>query len=180
MGHPEEVFCNAGKYYFVDDDWTMYDTMDVTFNYPGAKSIRWDGRSRTGYSLYGEGRGNVVYGSKGTATISRNGYKVFDLKNKLVREENEPTQSVTTGLGGGGGITTKHILNFVETINGKAKPNSVLKEAAMSSHLNHLANIAYRSGESLQCDPSNGHIMDWKIMKDYWSRDYEPGWEPKI
>lgn len=180
VDHPESVFCNAGKYYYVDDDWTMYDTMDVTFKYPGGQSIRWDGRSRSGYSAYGEGRGNVVYGSEGSVTISRNGFKVYDLNNKMIREEKEATESVTTGLGGGGGITTKHILNFVETVNGKGNPNSVLSEAAKSSHLNHLANIASRSGQSLQVDPENGHILDKKLMKKYWAREYEPGWEPEL
>ncbi len=180
VDHPEKVFCNAGKYYYVDDDWTMYDTMDVTFRYPGGKSIRWDGRSRTGFSAYGEDRGNVVYGSRGSVTISRNGFKVYDLNNKLIREENEATESVTTGLGGGGDISTKHILNFIETIRGNAEPNSVVKEAVMSSHLNHLANISSRSGQSLQVDPVNGHILDDRIMKQYWSREYEPGWEPAL
>ena len=181
VGHPEEVLCNAGKYHFVDDDWSMYDTMDVIFRYPGGKSIRWDGRSRSGYTSYGKGRENIVYGSEGTVTINRNGYKVFDLKNKLLREENEDTLSETTSLGGAGGITTKHIANFLATVKGKTSPNSVLEEAARSSHMNHLANIAYRAGKSfLGVDPSNGHILDRKIMKQYWSRQYEPGWEPEL
>lgn len=180
VGNPSGVFCNAGKYHFVDDDWTMYDTMDVTFKYASGKSIRWDGKSRTSYTTYGSDRGNIAYGSEGTVTISRNGFKVFDLKNNLVREEKEPSQSVTTGLGGGGGITTNHMLNFLETVRGKARPNSQLEEAAMSSHLNHLANIAYRTGASMKIDPSNGHILDKKIMKKYWTREYEPGWEPKL
>ena len=180
VDHPGEVFCNAGKYHHVDDDWAMYDTMDVTFTYPGGKSIRWDGKSRTGYSTYGSGRGNVVYGSEGSVTIGRNGYKVYDLKGELIREEEEDSKSVTTGLGGGGGIDTKHVANFLKTVRGEAEPNSVLKEAAASSHLNHLANIAYRSGQSLKVDPASGHILDNAIMKRYWSREYEPGWEPRL
>jgi predicted dehydrogenase len=180
VDHPEEVQCNAGKYYHRDDDWTMYDTMDVSMLYPGGKRIRWDGRSRTGHSIYGDGRGNVAYGSEGTVTISRNGYKVYDLHGKLLKEENEATQSVTTGMGGGGDITTKHIQNFFQTVRGEAKPNSVLKEAAQSSHLNHLANIAYKTGLNLKVDPSNGHILDEELMKKYWTRKYEPGWEPKL
>jgi len=178
--NPQDVYCNAGKYYYVDDDWTMYDTMDVTFKYPGGQSIRWDGRSRTGFSAYGEDRGNVAYGSKGSITISRNGFKVYDLSNKLIREEKEATESVTTGLGGGGDISTKHIFNFLETVRGRSKPNSVLTEAVMSSHLNHLANIASRTGKMLRVDPQNGHILDKKIMKEFWAREYEPGWEPKL
>ena len=68
----------------------------------------------------------------------------------------------------------------METVNGKGKPNSVLSEAAKSSHLNHLANIASRSGQSLRVDPENGHILDKKLMKEYWAREYEPGWEPEL
>ncbi|MDF1575020.1 MAG: Gfo/Idh/MocA family oxidoreductase [Bacteroidales bacterium] len=180
VDHPEEVHCSAGKYYYREDDWSMYDTMDVRMKYPGGKTIRWDGRSRTGHSIYGEGRGNVAYGTEGTATISRNGYKIYDLHGKLVREEEEAAQSVTTGMGGGGDITTRHIHNFFQTVRGQAKPNSVLKEAAGSSHLNHLANIAYLTGGSLKVDPSSGHILDEEIMKKHWAREYEPGWEPVL
>ena len=180
VDHPEEVFCNAGKYHFVDDDWTMYDTMDVTFRYPGGKSIRWDGKSRNNYQTYGTDRGNVVYGSDGAVTITRNGFKQYNRKGELVREENEASRSVTTGAGGGGDITTNHILNFVQAIRGREKPNVSLDESVKSTHLCHLANIAYRAGTSLRCDPSTGKILDEGIMKKYWSRKYEPGWEPVI
>ena len=178
--HPEEVRCTAGKYYYRDDDWTMYDTMDVTMMYPGGRSIRWDGRSRTGYSVYGEGRGNVAYGTRGSAVISRNGYRIYDLKGKLVKEEKEASRSQTTDMGGEGDITTKHVLNFIQTVRGEARPNSVLKEAAASSHLDHLANIAYKTGRILQVDPVTGHILDAEIMKEHWGRTYEPGWEPVL
>ena len=83
-------------------------------------------------------------------------------------------------MGGGGDITTKHIQNFFQTVRGEAKPNSVLKEAAESSHLNHLANIAYKSGKNLKVDPANGHILDEEEMQKHWTRNYEPGWEPKL
>ena len=26
----------------------------------------------------------------------------------------------------------------------------------------------------------NGHILDEEIMKNHWTRDYEPGWEPRL
>jgi predicted dehydrogenase len=180
VDHPGEVYCNAGKYHFVDDDWTMYDTMDVTFTYPGGKSIRWDGKSRNNYHTYGSDRGNVVFGSEGAVTITRNGFKQYDRKGKLVREEDEASRSVTTGAGGGGDITTNHILNFVQAIRGKEAPNVSLDESVKSTHLVHLANIAYRAGTSLQCDPLTGHILDSRIMEQFWSREYEPGWEPEL
>ncbi len=43
----------------------------------------------------------------------------------------------------------------------------------------HLANIAYRTGETLECDPANGRPVNEAADK-LWSREYEPGWEPAV
>ena len=39
---------------------------------------------------------------------------------------------------------------------------------------------ASRTGEVLECDPSNGHITNSKKADKLWSREYEKGWEPNI
>jgi len=44
----------------------------------------------------------------------------------------------------------------------------------------HLGNIAQRTGRALDCDPSNGRIMNNAEAMKLWSRDYEPGWELKV
>jgi predicted dehydrogenase len=178
VGHPEEASFFGGKYHFRDDDWTMYDTMDATFRYPGNKLIKWDGKSRNNFQTYGDGRGNIIYGTTGSVTITRNGYKVFDRLGKKLREEDEGSLSVTTGMGGEGAITTNHVANFLDAILGQAKQDSDLRQSADSTLLCHLANIASRTGQVLRCDPATGHIRDEKIMKQYWGREYEPGWEP--
>jgi hypothetical protein len=64
-------------------------------------------------------------------------------------------------------------------VRGTAKQNSPIDEGAKTVHMCHLANIASRVGKNLDVDPKNGKIMDKKAMK-YWSRDYQPGWEPKL
>jgi hypothetical protein len=43
----------------------------------------------------------------------------------------------------------------------------------------HLANISYRTGKGFDVNTNNGHIFDKEAMK-LWSREYEPGWEPKL
>jgi hypothetical protein len=44
----------------------------------------------------------------------------------------------------------------------------------------HLGNIAHRTGDSLRCDPSNGHVLDNDTASQLWKRSYEAGWEPTI
>jgi hypothetical protein len=43
-----------------------------------------------------------------------------------------------------------------------------------------LANISLRTGRSLDINPANGHIINDSEAQRFWSRNYEPGWEPKI
>ena len=179
VDYPLEVEVVAGKYHFVDDGWTMYDTMDATFRFGDGLTIKWDGKSRNGYATYGSGRGTIIYGSEGTVYVDRGGYRLYDRKGKLVRDSRSSFQEAGTALGGGGGLTTLHIENFFDTIRGKATLDSPIDEGGKSTLLCHLANIAYRTGKRLKIDPSNGHIKENEAMK-LWGRTYEPGWEPRV
>ena len=80
---------------------------------------------------------------------------------------------------GGGGMTAVHIENFLETICGKEKLRAPVADARTSQLLCHLGNIAQRTGRTLHCDETNGHIIDDAGAMTLWSRSYEPGWEPK-
>ncbi len=41
----------------------------------------------------------------------------------------------------------------------------------------HYANLAHRSGRSFKIDSKNGNVLDKKIKKKFWSREYEKGWD---
>jgi predicted dehydrogenase len=181
VNHPNKVTCNAGKFHFADDGWTMYDTMEATLYYPGGKSIVWDGKSRSGYNTYGSGRGTIIYGTDGTVFVNRGGYKLYDRGGKLVKEKTSKSVEGGIQLGGGGGMTTMHVNNFIESIQGKAKPNSPISEGALSTNMCHYYNISYREGNrDLQIDPETGQFRDEEVMRKYWGRTYEKGWEPPI
>jgi hypothetical protein len=65
-------------------------------------------------------------------------------------------------------------------VRGETKINSPVNEGCKSVLLCHLANIAQRTGHTLNCDSSNGHIIDDKDAIKLWEREYEKGWEPKV
>jgi predicted dehydrogenase len=167
---PEFVSVDAAKRHFLKDGWTMYDTMEATFRFPGNKIIVWDGKSRNGYKTYGSDRGTIIYGSEGTVYVDRGGYKLVDRMGKVTKSVSAPPEGV---------MATLHVVNFLDAIRGKAKQNSPIDEGAKSTLLCHLANISSRVGKSLECDTKNGHIRDKDAMK-LWGRQYEPGWEPKL
>jgi hypothetical protein len=178
---PDQVMVEAAKRHFKDDGWTMFDTMDATFRFPGNKIIKWDGKSRNGQKTYNNGsRGTVIYGTDGTVNLNREGYELFDRTGKSIRVKLATGKEAGNVPGGGGDMTTLHVVNFFQTIRGKDKLRAPIKDGVKSTHLDHLANIAYRAGKQvLKVDPSNGRVADPEAMK-FWKREYEPGWEPKI
>lgn len=177
---PEHVQVEAAKRFFPNDGWEMYDTMDATFRFPGDKIIKWDGHSRDGYKTYGSDRGTVIYGTEGSVYVDRNGYRLYDRAGKLTKERKSGGNEAGTALGGGGDMTTLHVVNFFDTIRGTAKQqSSPIDEGAKSTLMCHLANIAYRTNKPLDIDTQNGHIKDKEAMK-LWSREYAKGWEPPV
>jgi hypothetical protein len=108
-------------------------------------------------------------------------YKILDEKNKAVKEvKSEVEADPTNPVSASGNLDLYHLENFVKTIRGEAKLTAPVDEAAKSVLLCHLANIAQRTGETLRCDPTNGHILNNKDAMKLWSRSYEKGWEPKV
>ncbi|MGS2764768.1 Gfo/Idh/MocA family protein [Sinomicrobium sp. M5D2P9] len=176
---PNKVIVNAEKRHWPEDGWSMYDTMDATFEFDNQKTIKWDGKSRNGYNTYGKGRGTIIYGTGGTVFVDREGYTLYDRNGKPIKERTSEGGEAGTQLGGGGDISTTHVMNFFQAIRGKEQQKSPIDEGAKSTLLCHLANMAYRTGEVLECNPKNGHITNSKKAKKLWGRTYEPGWEPQ-
>jgi predicted dehydrogenase len=177
---PQRVDVEAGKRHFFNDGWEMYDTMDATFRFPGDKIIKWDGRSRSGHDTYGVGdRGTIIFGSEGTVFVDRGKYILYDRGGKIVKESKGGSNEAGTALGGGGDMTTGHVINFFETIRGKAKLNAPIEDATFSQAMVHYSNIAYRIGKGFDIDEKTGRMFDRDAMK-LWSRTYQPGWEPTL
>lgn len=178
VDYPTQVMVDAGKYHFVNDGWVMYDTMEATFKFANGSTIQWDGKSRSNYQTYGADRGTIIYGSEGSVFVNRNGYKLYDLAGKMIKDSQSAGNEGGTQLGGGGDMSTTHVANFFNAVRGLEKQNSNIEEGAVSTLLCHLANISYRTGETLVCNPSNGHITNSPEAMALWSREYEKGWEP--
>ncbi|MEI9806634.1 MAG: hypothetical protein WDO16_01435 [Bacteroidota bacterium] len=68
----------------------------------------------------------------------------------------------------------------MKSIKGEATLSSPINEGHKTNLLCHLANIAQRTGRTLNCDSQNGHILNDKEAMQLWGREYEKGWEPVI
>ena len=177
LDFPEKVSVTAGRNFYVKDDWEMYDTMEVRYDFPGNKTIEWVGNSCNKVNRFGRGRGTLLLGTNGHAIVDRAGYEIYSTDGVLLRERKAQYRSVnTTDLIGAGALTDAHVNNFLESIRGVAKQqHSPITDGHLSTLLCHLGNIAYRVGKDIYCDPSNGRVKGAEANR-FWQREFQDGW----
>ncbi len=163
---PVRVTCGGGRYHYNDDQETP-DIYVTSFDF-GDKGASWESHSCDPHGFEGARFGITFYGGKGCLIIAGNSAKILDLNDKVVRE--------ISGRGG----DSDHFANFIDCIRSGKKPNSDIGEGQKSTLLCHLGNIAYRTGRTLHLDSKTRKILNDPDADKLWSREYAPGWEPKV
>ena len=176
---PKKVEVDASKSHFIDDGWEMYDTMLAKFTFEDNKQILWDGKSRNAYNTYGSGRGVIIYGTNGSVFVNRELYKLFDRSGKLIEVISSDGQEGGVALGGGGDMSTLHVMNFFETIRGKATANAPIYDANISMAMVHYGNISYRINQNFEIDANKGTMFNRAAM-EHWQKPYQESWKSKF
>jgi len=183
VDHPVRVTSAGGRYHF-EDDWEFTDTQEAAFEFDGGRAIAWQGRSCNPYPVENRGRGTIVHGTTGTMVVDQDGYTVYDLDKKLVKQNIAPPPSGAAGdplaVSGDDQLTALHIANFVEGVRTGAPVSQPIEEGAKSVLLCHLGNIAQWTGRALRVDAATGHIQGDDAAMAYWQREYAPGWTPTV
>ncbi len=176
---PETITSFGGKYSY-DDDWEFVDNQQLTYTFKDDKFLTWTGHSRGIMKPDRPGRGATIYGSKGAIMLSRNDYQLFDLDGKLIKTVKEESESETTNTVGEGQLDIDHVANFFAAIRQDTIQNSPIADAAVSTMLCHLGNMAQDAGETLKIDTETGRVVNNEKAMAAWKREYETGWEPVL
>jgi predicted dehydrogenase len=166
VDYPIRVTSAGGRYRYKDDQETP-DTHIVSFDFPGGKTITWEGFSCNQIPK-GRAFGCLFQGENGSLEIADGGYTVYDPKGKELK-----------AVKGSGGDAV-HIANFLAAVRGEAKLTSEIEEGHKTTLLCHLGNIAHRTGRSLRCEPKSGKIENDPEAMKLWTKEYAPRWEPKV
>jgi predicted dehydrogenase len=155
----------AGSKLRYDDDQETPDTYTVAWDF-GDRTMVWESVSWS--TSYQDGGGILMElrGENGTLAVDDSGYKIFDLKRKVIeKHEGKQTES-------------EHLTNFLDAVRSGSKLNCDVEEGHKSALLCHLGNIAYRIGQTLDVDPTNGHIKNNTAAESLWASEYRKGWLP--
>lgn len=167
VGLPRRVSCSGGKYRFPDDDQETPDTTIASFDFGGA-TINWEQRSWAPRTPQDPRFEMAFYGDQGVLTINGGGYTITDLKGA----------EIAKGTGEAG--NRAHLQNFIDAIRNGTALNAEIDEGRKSTLMCHLANIAYRTGQTVTFDAAKGTMSGGRQTAALWGREYRKGWQPKV
>lgn len=184
VDYSSSVRSSGGRYRY-QDDWETPDTQVITWEFPNNTFMEFEGRSCNGRNIEGSSVGASFYGEKGTVELEvagGNSYRIYDLDNKLIKEvKNTMNVDPRNRVDPSRNLDALHIQNFFDGITKGTPLNAEILKGHQSTLLCQLGNIAVRAGSvSLQTDTKTGHIIGNEEAKKYWTRQYEPGWEPVV
>ncbi|HZE08077.1 MAG TPA: Gfo/Idh/MocA family oxidoreductase [Gemmatimonadaceae bacterium] len=179
VDYPTSVTSTGGRFHY-DDDWQFPDTQEATFVFDGNKSIIWQGQSCNGLLLYERSRGTAVLGTKGSVIVDRDGYVVYDLNNKIVKQLQAAPKGDALNTVGDDWLTKIHQDNFTSAVRTGTKLSAPIEDGAKTGTLCHLGTIAQQLGRKLTTSRSNGHIIGDAEASARWSRQYDPRWKPVV
>jgi predicted dehydrogenase len=155
-----------GTRHCYDDDQETPDTGTAQFDF-GDVGASWDGSS-----CHRRTEENIAfctfYGEGGTMAFDFSGYKVYDLKGRLMSE--------IAGTPG----DVPHFQNLCDAIRDGAPLTQEIAEGQKSTLWCHLGNIAYRTQSVLDINPKTGHIKNNPEAQKLWKRTYRKDWQPKV
>ncbi len=171
VDYPVQASAVGGRFHWNDDQETP-DTLVATFRFPDGKSLTWEGLSCNRFGPDGSTFGATFHGEQGTLVLNERtrGYTIYDKGRRRVK--------VVSGQGTA--LDRDHLGNFLDGIRSGARLNSEIEEGFKSTLLCLLGNISYRTGRTVQLDPTTRQVENDPEQRQLWSREYAKGWEPTV
>ena len=162
---PVSVSAHGGKY-VLDDDSTIPDTLQVTFEFASGSIIMFSDYEANGGSMLPFGE-IEIRGTKGTLLADETAYKIvpatpgqFQTWDKLIEAEEFENINRTLDDGSSADSTSALIRNFLDCIKTRQTPLCSLEEGHRSTSFAHLANIALATKTRLLWDADKEQITN--------------------
>ncbi|MFT5466342.1 MAG: putative dehydrogenase [Verrucomicrobiales bacterium] len=155
----------VGNRYHYDDDQETPDTGCAVYDFEEYGG-QWEQSSC--HRIKPENRPFVTVSCEGgLASFDSNTAKFYDLQGKEIE--------AVKAEGG----DKYHFQNLADAIRADVPLNSEIEIAQKSTLWCHLANIAHKTGKTLEIDQATGKPTDAEAM-ELWGREYRKGWEPTV
>ena len=167
------AICALGGKYAVDDDRTIPDTMQATFEFPAGRLLLFGQYEASGnLAIPGE---IEVRASKGTIYGMSNGYKVLPEKSGQFQEWEKPFEPIEV-KSTDPELTQEHMRNFLDCVRSRETPKADAEAGHRSTAIAHLGNISLETKSLLQWDGTAERITNNEAANALLHYEYRAPW----
>ena len=176
---PKTIFATGGIL-LLEDNRETPDTLEVLYEYPASPVsgkeflVRFSNRVANGHGPDGHGYGIQFYGTEGTLFIDRGGYTLWP---EPARVGPERVASTNVIKGEGSAQHYPHVLNFLDCVKSRQKPNSDVETTHRSTSAPHLGNIAFKLGRKLAWDAQQEQFPGDAEANKLLGKEYRKPWK---
>jgi predicted dehydrogenase len=179
---PVAITAQGGKY-AIDDDRTIPDTMQVTYEFASGSIISFCiyEASTGGLFPFGEVE---LRGTKGTLNADETGYRITPAKpgqfqswNDQIAAEEYNSKDHAVAEGSSRDSTTNLVRNFIDCIKSRSTPLCSLEEGHRSTSFAHLANIALATRQRLLWNPVKEVFTNSDTANNLLHYQYRAPWK---
>jgi predicted dehydrogenase len=171
---PSAIVALGGKY-VVDDDRTIPDTMEVTYELPSGGLLLFGQYEASEQDAMKQGYFELR-GTKGTMYVDDAGYEVFPDKGGQFQDDAprmEPVKAKSTD----GDLTVQHIADFIDCVKTRRQPNADIEIGHRSTTFSLLGNIALAAKARIDWDAKEERIINNDAANKMLHYDYRAPWK---
>ncbi|MBW6500300.1 MAG: hypothetical protein K0B05_02805 [Bacteroidales bacterium] len=179
---PIAVSTHGGRYFF-DDDRTIPDAMQVTFEFKSGAIITFCTYEASSGNLFRYGE-IELRGTLGTLNADENGYRITPARNgqfqtykHTLQAEEFSVKDTPMADGSSGDSTGTLVRNFLDCIKSGQTPLCSIEDGHRSTSFAHLANIALEVRERLQWDPDRERFTNNENANNLLHYEYRSPWK---
>lgn len=170
---PSAVSAHGGKF-ALDDDRTIPDTMEVTYEFASGRILVFGMYEANGTGTMARG-GTELRGTNATLALSWSGYEIIPEKGGQMQEW-EAKFKGSESKDSSGDDTKLHIRNFLDCVKSRQRPIGDVEEGHRSTTFCHLGNIALEAKARIEWDAENERITNVPEANDLLQYEYRSPW----
>jgi predicted dehydrogenase len=168
--------CAMGGRYAVDDDRTIPDTLEVTFEFPAGRLVVFGMYETCGNQTLAMGRNIELRGTKGTLFPTDRSFEVLPESGGQFQSQERRMEPIKV-TGSDGDMTAQHARNFLDCMKSRAKPNADVEDGHRSTTMSLLAKISWLTRIRLEWDPEREQITNSEEANSMLHYEYRKPWK---
>ena len=173
--------CAMGGQFAVDDDRTIPDTLQTTFQFAsGRLAVFGQYEANQNLALPGDrelARAKIeLRGTRGTIYVGDPGYQILPERGGQFQDTQprmEPVREATSD----GNLTDQHTRNFLDCVKSRQRPTADVEIGHRSTTFSHLANISLETRLRIEWDAERERIINSKEANDLLHYEYRKPWK---